>query len=52
MQELKKFDGLRPQDLSTPDLEVAIQEMAALLAHMAADEADLVAQLRVGAVTP
>jgi hypothetical protein len=46
MQELKKFDGLRPQDLSTPDLEAAIQEMAALLEHVAAAEADLVAQLR------
>jgi hypothetical protein len=46
MQELKKFDGLRPQEVSTPDLEAAIQEMATLLARMEAAEAELVSQLR------
>ncbi|MEO8697796.1 MAG: hypothetical protein ABI658_30135 [Acidimicrobiales bacterium] len=46
MQELKKFDGLRPRELSTTDLEAAIQEMAALLARMEAAEAELVAALR------
>ncbi|HUP71813.1 MAG TPA: hypothetical protein VM282_02085 [Acidimicrobiales bacterium] len=46
MQELKKFDGLRPQELLTPELEVAIQEMAALLARMEAAQAELIAELR------
>ena len=46
MQELKKFDGLRPKDLSTPDLEAAIIEMGALLARMEAAEAELVKQLK------
>jgi hypothetical protein len=46
MQELKKFDGLRPEELSTPELANAIQEMTALIARMEAAEAELIAALR------